>query len=347
MFLSCHSGRSSIHRRIAVEDERDSSPGAQPPRCRPGQIASTHASRTVARAAWSPHEHAQFCGPSSSEYALNMVSGNLHAMGMPAAILDKSNSGAGQPATPSSRLAHYGPFSRLLSTDPLWEIKKATAVGFVSQWFDGVGSLYPVVSRAKMMDTITHVFMSIERTQKEGFTGANASLVDVFLSDETSKLKMILAIQISLEHGGQNEDAHRLFQTTTDAVESQIWSPRGVSGLQLLILAVSTVVCLSLHRAYICQAFYHYHIDDEVSTGRIIGLASRLCLEMGLHRRSAVEKAYSDAGERTIAMQTFWSVYMLERRTSLGQGIPFSLQENIVDPSLFSMVGDSPIALLL
>jgi hypothetical protein len=42
--------------------------------------------------------------------------------------------------------------------------------------------------------------------------------------------------------------------------------------------------------------------------------------------------------ERLEALHTFWCVYTLERRTSLGQGVPFSIQDSHIDPSLFDMV---------
>lgn len=87
---------------------------------------------------------------------------------------------------------------------------------------------------------------------------------------------------------------------------------------------------------------YHYHLDEEIRTGRIIGLAARLCLEMGLHRQAMVENNFPKPDERCVALRTFWSVYMFERRTSLGQGIAFLIQDSYVDPSLFASVRRGP-----
>lgn len=92
------------------------------------------------------------------------------------------------------------------------------------------------------------------------------------------------------------------------------------------------------------QAIYYYHLDEEGRTGRIIGLAARLCLEMGLHRQVMVEHTFSKPEKRSAALRTFWSVYMFERRTSLGQGIPFLIQDSYVDPSLFGSVRKAPTA---
>ena len=90
------------------------------------------------------------------------------------------------------------------------------------------------------------------------------------------------------------------------------------------------------------QAIYHYHLDEEIRTGRIIGLAARLCLEMGLHRQTMIENTFPKHEKRCAALRTFWSVYMFERRTSLGQGIAFLIQDSHIDPSLFSSVRKSP-----
>ncbi|KAH6972505.1 hypothetical protein BKA56DRAFT_493546 [Ilyonectria sp. MPI-CAGE-AT-0026] len=267
----------------------------------------------------------EFCGPSSSEFTLNVVSGNLKAMGMPAAILGKSTSAPGCPS--SSRLAQYGPFMKVLTMDPLWDIKGDDAVDLIDQWCNGVGSLYPVVDRDRMMQTANNVFASLESASRDGVKLAKGSLIETLFNDETNKMKIVLAIGRTLASGGRNDQAQRLFESTTEAVEGLIWNSNGIHGIQLLVLV----------------ALYHYHLDEEVRTGRIIGFAARLCLEMGLHRRLMVENAFPNLEERSDALRTFWSVYMLERRTSLGQGIPFSIQDSYVDPSLFTLDNSNPI----
>lgn len=87
------------------------------------------------------------------------------------------------------------------------------------------------------------------------------------------------------------------------------------------------------------KALYHYYLDEEVFTGRITTLAARLCMEMGLHRRTVLEAKFPDVEERLTALRTFWSVFMLERRTSLSQGIPFIIPDPYADPSLVSLLG--------
>lgn len=78
---------------------------------------------------------------------------------------------------------------------------------------------------------------------------------------------------------------------------------------------------------------FHFHKDDEVLAWRTIGLAARQCFELGLHRREAYD-SFADQNERTAAIRTFWSVYVLDRRWSFGTGMPFALQDADIDVNL-------------
>ncbi|KAM5349799.1 hypothetical protein ACJ41O_006304 [Fusarium nematophilum] len=246
---------------------------------------------------------------------------------MPAAILDKSDAEAGPPSTTSSRLAQYGPFMKLLAMDPLWDTKREDAIELINQWCDATGTLYPVVTRQKMLETADDVFRALDNAHNEGAKVNRGSLVEALFTDETNKMKIVMAIGRTVESGGRNDQAQRLFQSTTEAVEGLLWNTNTIHGIQLLALA----------------AMYYYHLDEEVRTGRIIGFAARLCLEMGLHRRATVESTFSNLEERSTALRTFWSVYLLERRTSLGQGVPFSIQDSYVDPTLFTLFDFGPV----
>jgi hypothetical protein len=79
---------------------------------------------------------------------------------------------------------------------------------------------------------------------------------------------------------------------------------------------------------------YHFHRDDEALAWRIVGLAARQCLELGLHRRETYTSIFPDPEEQAAAIRTFWSVYVLDRRWSFGTGMPFALQDADIDPNL-------------
>lgn len=82
------------------------------------------------------------------------------------------------------------------------------------------------------------------------------------------------------------------------------------------------------------KAEYHFQQDEEVQAYRIIGLASRLCLEIGLHGRQTIAKIFPNGEDRSWATKLFWSIYVLDRRWSFGTGMPFALQDADIDPHL-------------
>lgn len=83
---------------------------------------------------------------------------------------------------------------------------------------------------------------------------------------------------------------------------------------------------------------YHFHRDDESLAWRLIGLAAKLCIELGLHRGETFLKRMSNNAERYHATVVFWSIYVLDRRWSFGTGRPFVLQDCDIDPGLLTPV---------
>jgi len=79
---------------------------------------------------------------------------------------------------------------------------------------------------------------------------------------------------------------------------------------------------------------YHFQADDEGYAWRVIGLAARLSMELGLHRRETYNKLFVSDEERATAVKLFWSIYVLDRRWSFGTGMPFALQDADIDPLL-------------
>ncbi len=188
-------------------------------------------------------ESPEFCGPSSSEYTLNVVNKNLQARGMPAPILDRSGFGIGGMPSLPFRLANCGPFTKLLTADPLWDFKLEDTMNSINTWCDGVGALYPVVERVQMMRTAEHVFATLASARRDGPKMNKGVVAEVLFNVETNKLKMILAIGRTLRQGGRSNEAHRLFQSISEAVEGLIWHSDGLGGIQLLTLAVSILLC--------------------------------------------------------------------------------------------------------
>jgi hypothetical protein len=75
-------------------------------------------------------------------------------------------------------------------------------------------------------------------------------------------------------------------------------------------------------------------MDEERKAWRTIGIAIRMCLEMGLHQREILEqKALADVQKEQLVC-LFWSLYVLDNRWSIGTGLPSHLDSDDIDPTL-------------
>jgi hypothetical protein len=55
---------------------------------------------------------------------------------------------------------------------------------------------------------------------------------------------------------------------------------------------------------------------------------------MGLHRRDTLLTQFHDQKQRVWVNKLFWCIYVLDRRWSLGVGMPFALHNLDIDPDL-------------
>jgi Fungal specific transcription factor domain len=88
---------------------------------------------------------------------------------------------------------------------------------------------------------------------------------------------------------------------------------------------------------------YYFNRGDEGQAWRLIGVAARSCIEMGLHRRDSLLKSFTNEAEYLAAAKLFWVVYALDRRWSFGTGMPFALQDADIDSGLPEPVSNTPL----
>lgn len=175
----------------------------------------------------------EFCGPSSTEFTLNVAASNMRDGG-PSDLLNRTK----LPKASSTHFAQYGPIMKLLNMDPLWEFHRQEAIALVEDWCFGLGDVYPIVPRQRMLDTIASVFTSLELASDQGLREHGGKVAEALFNHDANKLKIILAIGITKETGGKDYRAERLFQSTSEAVEVLMWNPEGIHGIQLLYLKV-------------------------------------------------------------------------------------------------------------
>lgn len=89
------------------------------------------------------------------------------------------------------------------------------------------------------------------------------------------------------------------------------------------------------------KSILQFHLDEEVLAWRTIGLAGRAAIELGLHRRETYSMRFSDNEQCLRASQIFWSIYILDRRSSFGTGRSFAIPECDVDLDLPKPVSTS------
>lgn len=82
------------------------------------------------------------------------------------------------------------------------------------------------------------------------------------------------------------------------------------------------------------KSLYQFYRDEDVLAWRTIGLAARIALELGLHLHDPSFATFQNKEERECANRLFWCIYCLDKRWSLGTGLPFGIQEGDIDPSL-------------
>lgn len=75
-------------------------------------------------------------------------------------------------------------------------------------------------------------------------------------------------------------------------------------------------------------------MNDENQAWRMIGLAARLSIELGLHQIKPLQGVHPKSKASVRGLMLFWDIYILDRRFSLSTGRPFAIQDVDIDPAL-------------
>lgn len=207
--------------------------------------------------------------------------------------------------------------------DPLWSIGKDEAIRLCRVYDEEIGMMYPMLDIEQIIDKADKTFAFAGAAAKTALVDRSKSSLD---SQDVNILKMILATVLTLEGGGQSELGLTLFETVRGACESKLGAPPDIGGLRLLVI----------------MAQFRFQQGAEIQAYRTIGLAARLSFEMGLHRNNALHRDFANHEERSWALKTFWSIFVLDRRWSFGAGLPFAIQDGDIDPLLPEPDGSTP-----
>ncbi|KAI9801953.1 MAG: hypothetical protein M1825_003008 [Sarcosagium campestre] len=256
-----------------------------------------------------------FRGPTSSAFSFDVAKSSLKKMGITGEdeTVDDPLAMRHTPPAVSPRITkELHP-----SKDALWAMSKTDALRLLGVFEDEMGIMYPFLDMAKLARHVNLLFTFMEAALRTGFAQFDLPGADEVRDDDTNILKAVLAAALMVEGSGQSDLGTRLFENVKNAAEQKIWD-LGVTlkGLELLTIL----------------AMYHFMRDEESLSWRLIGLAGRMCLELGLHRHEILETY--DEGDRERVTRLFWSIFCLDRRWSFGTGMPFALQDADIDPLL-------------
>ncbi|KAI9782940.1 MAG: hypothetical protein M1839_004415 [Geoglossum umbratile] len=261
----------------------------------------------------------RFQGPTSAAYSFDVANSSLQTMG----IHPPTEAAIDDPVVTkeSTHSASSGSLSPLAhpSKDPLWLLSKEEAMRLARVYEEEIGAMYPFLDIEKTIRHASALYSFITAATRTGLTRVDHPGADSLGDDDTNILKMVLATALMTEGSGQSSLGSRLFDSVRRLIESRFWSPQ-VDKRGLILLALISM--------------YHFHQDEEALAWRIIGLAARMCLELGLHRRETLLRNFEGEEERSQATTLFWSIYVLDRRWSFGTGMPFALQDADIDPAL-------------
>ncbi|KAF2856067.1 fungal-specific transcription factor-like protein [Plenodomus tracheiphilus IPT5] len=267
-------------------------------------------------------KYPRFHGPTSSAFNLGVARSSLKTMGITGGDDGEDEGVVTHDATPraSSPLQHAPLSKQSLHSDkdPIWSISRHEAIRLVNVWYEEQGVMYPILEIDKVLRYTEMLFSFVEAAARSGLMQGALPGADAIMDDQTSVLKLILAITLVLEGRGKDPLGERLFENVHKVVEKTLSDPVSLHGINLLALT----------------AMYHFTRDDEAMAWRVIGLAARHCLELGLHRRETYPTLFPDPEEQAAAIRTFWCIYVLDRRWSFGTGMPFALQDADIDANL-------------
>lgn len=277
---------------------------------------------------------AQFRGPTSAAAQVNVARNTLHNMlGYSGGAEGHEDSGSVMgggddamvlsPAVSSS----FRDTTRRPPADPLWDFDKEDMIRLCKFHEEEVGIMYPVVN---IQDVIVHAkslcsFMESARKNGQAAPHLGGQDIDGSSHIKTLELKIIMCCALVVEGHGSSEQADRLWDSIQPIADKMMMSDAP---------CVANVPFLAL------VAGYRFLANEEVLAWRVMGQVCRLCLEMGLHRRDGIARIQG-AQERTNAINTFWSAYVLDRRWSFGTGLPFVVQDDKIDPRLPEPVSDT------
>jgi hypothetical protein len=187
-------------------------------------------------------KHPRFHGPTSSVFNLGVARSSLKTMGITAAedVEDEGVHSAGTPrASPPLQASSRSKALLHADKDPIWNLSKHEALRLVQLWHEEQGVMYPILEIDKVLRYTEMLFTFVEAAARSGLMQAALPGADAIMDEQTSVLKLILAISLVMEGQGKDVLGEKLFENVHKVVERTLSEPVCLHGINLLALTVS------------------------------------------------------------------------------------------------------------
>lgn len=174
-----------------------------------------------------------FHGPTSSNYGFDVAKSTLQTMG----IMQGTNDDGG---LSRDRSANASPLSSAPhpSKDPLWLIDRNESLRLCRLYEDEIGIMYPEIDMERITKHLTMLYNFIGAALRTGFAQPSLPGADAIDDEDTTMLKLVLAVALMLENNGKSELAERFFQSAKLAVNLKIVDALDIKSIHMMILTV-------------------------------------------------------------------------------------------------------------
>ncbi|KAL2842499.1 fungal-specific transcription factor domain-containing protein [Aspergillus pseudodeflectus] len=128
----------------------------------------------------------------------------------------------------------------------------------------------------------------------------------------------------------------------SDQHESMTPNAYFATALQFDGTAVREALSIAGVEGRMLMVIYQLRSKSSSSVWFAIGMAMRICIDLGMHRESHYRELCPQ--EAQLHRKLFWSVYVIERHVSWCLGRPFSIAEDDIDTQILPDADDSSIA---
>ena len=137
---------------------------------------------------------------------------------------------------------HHTPLSmnHQQSQDPLWSVDLDEALRLCGLYEEEMGVLTPMLNIEEVMINAKLFFGSTESAERAAPTSGYPPGSRGLSNDDIYTLRLVLAVALIIEGGGQSDLGKALFDSARKAVESRMWEPVSIKGLIHLALVVWT-----------------------------------------------------------------------------------------------------------